>query len=52
METAWKTLDPAKPHYLYCRSGARSGAATSFLKSKGFKEVYNLGGYDGIARLA
>ena len=48
----WKTLDPAQPHYLYCRSGARSGAAANFLKSKGFKQVYNLGGYDSIARLA
>ncbi len=52
MESAWKTLDPAQPHYLYCRSGARSGAAANFLKSKGFKQVYNLGGYDSIARLA
>jgi rhodanese-related sulfurtransferase len=44
-------LDPNQNYYLYCRSGARSGAATSFLKGKGFKNVFNLGGYGNIARL-
>ena len=38
-------LDPAKPVLLYCRSGARSGAARNFLHSLGFLEAYNLGAY-------
>lgn len=29
---------------VYCRSGARSAAAASALKSAGYVEVYNLGG--------
>jgi phage shock protein E len=44
-------LDPQQNCYLYCRSGARSGAAASFLRSKGFAHVFNLGGYGSIARL-
>ena len=46
-----KSLDPSKHYYLYCRSGARSGQATSFLKSHGFTHVTNLGGYDDVADL-
>ncbi|MFM1932000.1 MAG: hypothetical protein RL226_1303 [Bacteroidota bacterium] len=46
-----KSLDPSKHYYLYCRSGARSGQATSFLKSHGFANATNLGGYDDIAHL-
>lgn len=36
------------PVFCYCRSGARSGAAVQFLKSNGFEEVYNLGGYSSL----
>lgn len=32
------------PYLLYCRSGARSGMATSILQQAGLKEVYNGGG--------
>lgn len=39
------SLDPKKPVLLYCRSGARSGAARNFLRSIGFHEAYNLGAY-------
>ncbi len=38
-------LDPKKPLLLYCRSGARSGAARNFLRSMGFHETYNIGAY-------
>jgi len=38
-------LDPTQPVLLYCRSGARSGAARNFLRSMGFREAYNLGAY-------
>lgn len=41
--------DPNKHYYLYCRSGNRSGAATDFLRSKGFKHVTNIGAYGSIA---
>lgn len=40
--------DKSTPIYCYCRSGARSGAAVQFLKSIGFDEVYNLGGYSSL----
>ncbi len=39
------SLDPKKPVLLYCRSGARSGAARNFLRGVGFGEAYNLGAY-------
>ena len=38
-------LDREKPVLLYCRSGARSGAARNFLRGLGFREAYNLGAY-------
>lgn len=37
-----------KPIILYCRSGNRSGMATSILKQKGLTEVYNGGSLDEI----
>lgn len=40
-----KHLDREKPVLLYCRSGARSGAARNFLHGLGFREAYNLGAY-------
>lgn len=39
-----KDLDPSKPVYLYCAAGVRSHAAAEFLRSKGFKQVYELDG--------
>ena len=38
-----KALDKSKPVYTYCLSGARSNAATTWLRSKGFT-AYNLSG--------
>ena len=44
--TQWvNRLDRDKPVLLYCRSGARSGAARNFLRGLGFRETYNLGAY-------
>ena len=36
--------DKSKEIYLYCRSGNRSGKATSILQSLGYKNVTNIGG--------
>jgi len=38
------------PLILCCRSGARSGRATEFLRSKGLTEVYNGGGWTEVVR--
>lgn len=37
------------PLVLYCRSGNRSGMAVEFLKSKGFRDVYNGGSLEDVA---
>lgn len=39
-----KSLDPAKPVYLYCAAGVRSHAAALYLRENGFKQVYELDG--------
>jgi len=41
-------LDRNKPVYLYCRTGNRSGKALDTLKSVGFKESYNIGGFENL----
>lgn len=41
-------FDKNKTYYLYCAAGGRSGQATEYLKSQGFKNVVNLGGYSDI----
>lgn len=41
---ASKNWDKTKPLIMMCRSGNRSGQAAGFLKSEGFREVYNLAG--------
>ena len=43
-------LDKDKTYYLYCRSGNRSGQAARIMKSKGFENVYNVGGYEDLVR--
>src|SRR5687768_4805633 len=43
-ESKAKSLDPAKPVYLYCAAGARSHAAAEYLREQGFKQVYELDG--------
>jgi thioredoxin 1 len=37
-------LDMSKPVFIYCHSGKRSSAAASRMRTKGFKEVYELEG--------
>jgi len=44
------SLDKDKTYYLYCRSGNRSGQAARLMKSKGFENVYNVGGFEELAR--
>lgn len=40
-------LDPAKPIYIYCRSGNRSKSAAGIISKMGFKQIYDLrGGYN------
>lgn len=40
-------LDRNKPYLIYCRTGVRSGRTASFMKSLGFREIYDMSG--GIA---
>ena len=39
-----KELDPSFTYVMYCRSGGRSGQASSFMVQNGFSQVYNLQG--------
>jgi len=48
--SADKKLKGKEPIILCCASGARSGQATSMLKSKGFAEVYNGGSWHSVNR--
>lgn len=43
-------LDKNETYYLYCRTGNRSGQAARLMKSKGFENVYNVGGFSDLAR--
>lgn len=43
-DAAKKKLDKNKPVFLYCFSGKRSADAAVFLRTMGFKEVYDLSG--------
>ena len=45
LNTKYKTLKNSQPIIACCASGMRSGSAVSFLKSKGFTNVYNGGGW-------
>jgi|SRR5450830_125029 len=40
----YEVLDQQKSLVFYCHSGIRSGQASAFLASKGYKSVYNLQG--------
>ena len=45
-------LDRAAEYVFLCHSGSRSGQATSYLQTLGFKRVFNLrGGIDSWSRL-
>ena len=37
-------LDKSKTYIVYCRSGARSQSAATYMVENGFKKVYNLSG--------
>jgi phage shock protein E len=41
-------LDKTKPVITCCASGMRSGSAKSILKSNGFEEVHNGGGWSSL----
>ena len=43
-----KGWDKQKTYYLYCASGNRSGKAAKLMQEAGFKNVYNIGGYQGL----
>ena len=43
-DAAKKRLDKTKPVFLYCFSGKRSADAAAFLRTLGFKEIYDLNG--------
>lgn len=40
--------DKDKTYYLYCKSGNRSGKAAKLMQDAGFKNVYNIGGYEEL----
>lgn len=37
-------LDKSKPYFVYCLSGGRSASAVNYMRTNGFKEVYDLKG--------
>jgi rhodanese-related sulfurtransferase len=52
MEQWARELDHEAEYVLQCHSGGRSGQATAYLQSLGFKRVFNLrGGIDAWSRL-
>jgi thioredoxin len=42
--TIVKDYDKSKPYFVYCLSGGRSGSAADYMRSLGFKEVYEMKG--------
>jgi len=38
------TLDKAKPVMVYCKAGGRSSSAAEYMRTNGFKEIYELDG--------
>lgn len=45
-----ESLDKSKTYYLYCRSGNRSGQAARVMQKEGFDHVYNVGGFEDLAK--
>ncbi len=43
-EAELKKMDPSKDYFVYCLSGGRSSSAAEYLRSNGFKNVYELNG--------
>ncbi|MDD9180270.1 MULTISPECIES: rhodanese-like domain-containing protein [Aliivibrio] len=46
VETAFANIDKDTPIVVYCRSGARSGRAMSYLQQEGYTQVHNGGGLE------
>ena len=44
-----ESFDKNKTYYLYCRSGNRSGQAARIMQKEGFKNVFNVGGFEELA---
>jgi len=42
------SLDKEQTYYVYCRSGNRSGKAMEKMLASGFRDVYNIGGYEEL----
>lgn len=42
-------LDRDSTYYLYCRSGNRSGRAAETMAAMGFRSIYNIGAFEGLA---
>lgn len=51
LHQAISSWDKSKKYFLFCRSGNRSKQATQFMRSHGFENVYNAGGYDKLRDL-
>ena len=51
-DTQLDKLDKKKPVYVYCKSGRRSGKATTKMKELGFTKIYNLNGGMGAWKAA
>ena len=43
------SLDRNETYYLYCRTGNRSGQAAAIMAEMGFRSLYNVGGFEGLA---
>ena len=48
LASSLKHVKKDKPIITYCSSGTRSAVATKMLKSKGYSEVYNGGGWKNL----
>lgn len=48
-EESLSEFEKDKTYYLYCRTGNRSGQAARIMKSQGFENVYNIGGFKDLA---
>ncbi|TVQ04616.1 MAG: rhodanese-like domain-containing protein [Balneolaceae bacterium] len=44
-----ENFDKNKTYYLYCRTGNRSGQAARIMQNEGFKNVFNVGGFEELA---
>jgi len=51
LQERWNELPADKLIIVYCASGSRSASAASFLESKGFTRVANMGKYSSFAAL-